>query len=154
MKILILGNVGAGKTTFSNKLSKILKIKNYSLDDIVYDKDLKRNKIEVEKIINNISKEDNWLMEGTLRHDMHYLLKLPDLIILLDPPYYLIKYRIITRFIKQKLRITKANYKVDLKLLKQMFKWAKAYNINKPMLIKEIAKYHQKLIITKSFDIK
>ena len=35
-KIYIVGNVGSGKTTFANKLSKALNIKNYELDSLVW----------------------------------------------------------------------------------------------------------------------
>jgi len=35
-KIFVLGTIGSGKSTFSKKLSLILKIKHYDLDDIFW----------------------------------------------------------------------------------------------------------------------
>lgn len=54
MKILIIGSVGSGKTTFAKKLSKELKIKHYEIDSIVHDDEnnKKRTPNEQRKIIN------------------------------------------------------------------------------------------------------
>lgn len=45
------------------------------------------------------------------------------------------KRRIIKRFIKQKLRLEKSNYKPSVKLLKQMLIWNKKFEYNKKELM-------------------
>ena len=52
--------------------------------------------------------------------DLYYLLEMSDKIIYLDIPKRTRNVRIFTRFIKQKLKIEKSNYKPTLKMLKLM----------------------------------
>ena len=75
MKILIVGIVASGKTTLARKLSKLLDIKHYEIDSVVHDdiNDVKRSEAEQKKIFNKINKEDNWIIEGTLRKHLFYL---------------------------------------------------------------------------------
>ncbi len=46
-----------------------------------------------------------------------------DLIIFLDTKYSIRTYRIIKRFLKQKLKLEEANYKPTLEIFFKMFKW-------------------------------
>lgn len=150
MKILIIGNVASGKTTFAKKLSNKLKIKYYELDNIVFDsKNNKRSLTEQKQIINNINKNDNFILEGTLRHNLYFLLSLADQIYFLNPSIFIIKFRIIKRYFKQKIQLEKANYDINLSLLKSMFKWANEFEKNKNNFMKLLNKYQNKLIIIK-----
>lgn len=62
-KILIIGIVASGKTTFAKKLSDILNIPYYELDDIVHNKEIKgrpkRTVEEQKKHIRNICLNDD-----------------------------------------------------------------------------------------------
>lgn len=152
MKILIIGIVASGKTTLAKKLSKEYNIKHYEIDLIVHDdKDnYKRTNEEQQNLIKRINENDNWIIEGTLRKNLFNLLQLADIIIYLDIPLIVRKRRILTRFIKQKLRIEKSNYKPDLKMLKNMYKWTKDFEKNKKEFENTISKSGKKIIVLKS----
>lgn len=149
MKILIIGSVASGKSTYSKKLSSKLKIKRYEIDSIVHDdiKNIKRTPEEQLKIINKINKKDSWIIEGTLRKNLYYLLDYADKIILIDTKYRVRKYRIIKRYIKQKLKIEESNYKPSIKMLRKMFEWNKKFEKEKQELLKYLKKYEYKLEI-------
>lgn len=147
MKILIIGSVASGKTTLSKKLSKKINIKRYEIDLIVHDdkNNYKRTHLEQLKIIKNINKNKDWIIEGTLRNNLDILLEMSDKIIWINNKIIVRDFRIITRFIKQKLKIEKSYYKPNLKMLKSMFKWNKEFN--EIEFQKRIKKYRDKLII-------
>jgi adenylate kinase family enzyme len=148
MKILIIGSVGSGKTTLAKKISNKLEIPYYEIDSIVYN-DIKKEKRltqEQDNIIKNINKNNSWIIEGTLRKNLNYLLDLSDKIIYLNTNYNIRKIRIIKRYIKQKLKLEKISYKSNLKLLIQMYKWNKEFEINKDEFEHQLTKYNDKLI--------
>lgn len=148
MKILIVGTVGTGKTTLAKKLSKQYKIRYYEIDLIVYDDEnngRKRTIDEQNDIIKKINKNEDWIIEGVLRKNLEYLLELADKIIYLNIPKYKRNIRILTRFIKQNLKIENANYKPDLKMLKNMYKWSKKDEEGKEEFQKMLNKYEDKL---------
>ena len=151
MKILILGIVGSGKTTIARKLSNRLNIKHYEIDSIVHDdiKCIKRSKSDQIRIFNKINKS-SWILEGTTRRNQEHIIENADIIYFLDVPKYMRYYRIIKRFIKQKIGIEKINYKVDIKLLKDMFKWTNDFENDKEVFLKRITKYQYKLIVLDS----
>lgn len=148
MKILIIGIVASGKTTLAKSLEEKLNIKHYEIDSIVHDdlNNKKRTPHEQEEIVNQINKQSEWIIEGTLRKNLEYLLNLADKIIYLDIPLRTRKIRILTRFIKQKLRIEKCNYEPTLEMLKQMYIWTSNYEKEREEREKIINKYRYKLI--------
>ena len=150
MKILIIGAVGTGKTTLGKQLSKKYNIKHYEIDSIVHDDNeggTKRTEEEQNRIINQIDEEKDWIIEGTLRKNLYYLLEISEKIIYLDIPKRTRNFRILTRYIKQKLKIEKSNYKPTLKMLKLMYKWSGEYENNKQQLAVCLNKYIEKLEI-------
>ena len=154
MKILIIGIVASGKTTLAKKLSKELNIRYYEIDSIVHD-DLNARKRTIEeqsKIINEINQKEDWIIEGTLRKNLYYLLELSDQIIYLDIPSAIRKRRIFTRFLKQKLGIEKCNYKPTLRMLKSMYKWTKDYEKERVDFEKHLEQYSKKLIILNNIN--
>lgn len=149
MKILIIGSVASGKTTFAKKLSKKLNIKHFEIDSVVHDDELgkKRTEEEQKEIFDKINSENNdWIIEGTLRKNLYYLLDYADKIIFLDIPVRKRKIRIITRFIKQKLGIEKSNYKPIFDMLKLMFKWTNDFENKREEFENKLIKYKDKLI--------
>ncbi len=152
MKVLIIGIVARGKTTLARRLSKETNIKNYEIDLIVHDDKNKRKRTnkEQQKIIEKINKQSDWIIEGTLRKNLYNLLELADKIIYLDIPIQVRKRRILLRYIKQKLKIEKSNYRPNKEMLKNMYKWTNEFENNKIELEEEILKYKEKLIVLKS----
>ena len=147
MKILIIGIVASGKTFMAKKLEHKLNIKHYEIDSIVHDDSNKRKRTpeEQKEIILEIDKQENWIIEGTLRKNLNYLLDIADKIIYLDIPIRTRKIRIFTRFVKQKLGIEKCNYKPTIKMLKQMYKWTDDYEKERQQREEIINQYPNKL---------
>jgi len=150
-KIYIVGNVGAGKTTFSKKLSKKLGIQHYEVDAIVH-KSTENGRVKQsveEQIIEfeNINKNASWIIEGTYRSSCKYLLEKADKIIFLDPSIKVRKYRIIKRFIKQQIGLERCHYKSDLEMLRSMFKWTNDFEASRTQFENMLKKYEDKLVV-------
>lgn len=149
MKILIVGSVASGKTTFAKKLSKKLNIKHFEIDSVVHDdkSGRKRTEEEQKEMFDKINLEYNdWIIEGTLRKNLYYLLEYADKIVYLNIPLKIRKRRIITRFIKQILKIEKCNYKPTFDMLKLMFKWTNDFENKREEFESKLIKYKDKLI--------
>ncbi|RFB14754.1 DNA topology modulation protein FlaR [Bacillus sp. HNG] len=154
-RIHIIGSVGSGKTTFAKLLSSKLKIPFYELDNVVWirDKagDIRRTEQEREEYLNTIIQSDSWIIEGVHNEEwvsssFHHA----DLIIFLDPSYSTRTYRIIKRFLKQKLRLEDSNYKPTWKIFLKMFKWNRHFEkVGKPHFFKKYGVYEDKLFIIK-----
>lgn len=153
MKILIIGTVGTGKSTLARKLAKEYNINHYEIDSIVHDDNdggAKRDFEEQDKIIKDIDRQDNWIIEGTLRKNLYYLLKLAERIIYIDIPKRKRNIRILIRYIKQKFKIEKVNYEPTIKMLKLMYKWSNEHEHNKYQLEEILNKYKDKLEVIKN----
>lgn len=148
MKILIIGIVASGKTTLAKQLSEKLNTQYYEIDSIVHNdlNNTKRTDKEQKQIIGNIDKNKDWIIEGTLRKNLYYLLDLADKVIYLDIPLHIRKKRILTRFMRQKLGLEECNYKPTLKMLKLMYKWTKDYENKREDFEKHLNNYSNKLI--------
>lgn len=154
MKILIVGIVASGKTTLAKRLSKEENISHYEIDSIVHD-DLNKRKRSGEEqlnIINDINKNNDWIIEGTLRKNLDILLDFADKIIFIDIDAKIRKRRIISRYIKQKVGIEKCNYKPTLEMVKNMFKWTSDFENDKENFLKRIYKYKKKLVVLKTVN--
>lgn len=131
MKIHIIGGPGSGKSFLANNLSKELGIPHYDLDDLQWDNKsdsygVKRDPVEREEMLNQILKQDDWIIEGVYFKWCKQSFADADKIYVLDIPRYKYRYRIIRRFIRRKLRIEKGK-KETLKSLKALLKWADQY---------------------------
>ena len=149
MKILIIGSVASGKTTLAKIISNKTKIKHYEIDSIVHD-DFNKRKRTIEEqinIISEINKKDNWIIEGTLRKNLYFLLDFADKIIYLNVKLNKRKIRIFTRFIKQKIGIEECKYKPDINMLKMMYKWTSEFEKEKTIFEQKLTKYMEKLDI-------
>ena len=154
MKILIIGIVASGKTTLAKRLSKENNISHYEIDSIVHDdfNNRKRSVLEQLEMINDINKNNDWIIEGTLRKNLDVLLEFADKIIFIDIDKKIRKRRIVSRYIKQKLRIEKCNYKPSLEMVKDMFKWTNDFEKEKISFLERIYKYEDKLIVLSSVN--
>lgn len=153
-KILIVGGIGSGKTTLARKLSKLLKIRNYELDNIAY----KRREIyekyppEIrDKKVKLLLKRKKWIIEGfysrTWTHKIH---KKADIIIILNVKTSVSKSRLIRRFIKRKLSLKKSNrnrkFKRTLSLIRYINDYPKKYF---QMQKKTAKKFNKNVLILK-----
>jgi adenylate kinase family enzyme len=134
-RIYILGASGSGKSFLSKKISKALRILVYDLDDLFWKHgserkyDIKRDEKERNKLLEKITKKDKWIIEGCYSSWIEDSIRKSDLVIWLDPPFHTLAYRLILRFLKRKILISKDGLK-DLGLL---LKYAKNYHVkNQP----------------------
>jgi len=136
-KIYIIGTMGSGKTTLSNKISEILDIKHYSLDNIYYIKkyDKKRKESARKKKLTEIIKKKKWIIDGVFNNWTEDVFKKADLVIWLDlNPHYIIK-NLFKRFLK------KEDEKANFKNIKSAMKYAINYRKGSKKFI-----YHKSMI--------
>lgn len=163
-RIHIIGSVGSGKTTLARTLATKFNIPHFELDNVVWKRDrsgndirdIRRSDAERDEYLNNIVNLDFWIIEGAHHKWVSSSFDNANLIIVLDTKYSIRIYRIIRRFILQKLRIEKANYKPTFKMLSKMFRWNAYFeNESKQEILNMLNQYKDKLVIVKSnADIK
>ncbi|NKE08006.1 shikimate kinase [Mesobacillus selenatarsenatis] len=160
-KIHIIGSVGSGKTTLAKELSSKLDMPYYELDNVVWIRnksgDIRRTEQERKEYLNSIMQSESWIIEGVHNEDwVSNCFRSADLIIFLDTKYSIRTYRIIKRFLKQKLRLEKSNYKPTFEMFLKMFKWNRYFeNVGKVNFFNKYAIHKGKIeIITNTNQIK
>ncbi|SFD54215.1 Adenylate kinase [Bacillus sp. OV194] len=154
-KIHIIGSVGSGKTTLARTLSSRLNVPYIELDNVVWKRnkpeDIRRSDEERDQYLNEIISSDKWIVEGVHHTWVNPSFQNADVIILLDTDYSKRTIRIIKRFVYQKLKIEKANYRPTLKIFRNMFIWNSNFEKeSKPKILKLLNQYDHKLIILKN----
>lgn len=144
--------MGSGKTTLARELSTKLQIPFFELDNVMWERhqsgDIRRSEEERIKYLNQIIQRNSWIVEGVHQEEwVSNSFQHAELIIFLDTKYSIRSYRIIRRFILQKLGIEKSHYKPDLKIFYKMFKWNRVFEkVGKPKFFNAYKKYSDKII--------
>ena len=131
MKIYVLGKVGSGKTTLSNQLSNLTEIPVYHLDEICYDGDQRLSDEKSVRKFEQILMKENFIIEDAGRKRFEYGLQKVDKIIYIDLPQCFLYYRLIKRFVKQKLKLEKSTYKPSLQILCKLFTYLQDERLNR-----------------------
>ncbi|MEA0552906.1 AAA family ATPase [Lysinibacillus irui] len=152
-KIHIIGSVGSGKTTLAKELAKTYHIPYYELDNVVWIRkesgDSMRTEQERMAYLQSIVQTDSWIIEGI--HQEEWVIQSfqqADCIIFLDTPYKIRIFRIIKRFVKQKIGIEKAHYQPTFSIFFKMFRWNKRFELKgKPKFFKQQGDVLDKLLV-------
>lgn len=101
-KILIIGTSGSGKTTLASKLSQLLNIPAYELDNLYWLPNWKAIPINLfRKEVDKLSDRDKWIICGNYSSVRDILWGKADTFIWLDYPFYLSFYRALLRSLKR-----------------------------------------------------
>lgn len=151
-KIHIIGPVGSGKTTLARTLSAKMELPHHELDNVVWERfdtgDFRRSEKERDDYLRRIIESDGWIIEGVHYEWVQQSFKNADMIILLNPPYSTRTFRIIKRFIFQKLGIEKSNYNPTFAIFRKMFVWNRHFeHKSKPEILKILSEYEEKVWI-------
>ena len=145
MKIDIIGSVASGKTTLAAELSAKYKIPYYQKDNIVWERtengDKKRRKEVRDKMFLDILARDSWIVEGSPRKCLNESFEVCDYIILLDVNILVRLYRVLCRWIRQRLGKEPYNTKPTISFLKWNIKWVFEFDKHKKQLLKHLKNY-------------
>ena len=144
-KILIVGSVGAGKTTLARWLCRKKGIPHYELDGEGINR-RKRTPQEQMEVLRQIDLTGAWIFEGTLRESYAEILMWAECIVFLDPP--------LPCFIKQCLGLETCHYKLDVEMLRLMYKWTREFEASRPAFEARLKAYGGRVMHAKHLNEK
>lgn len=148
-KIYIIGPVGSGKSTLAKKLSKKYNIKNYELDSIVWNDEngIKRSNEEISKIFNRIIRQKSYIIEDVGRKIFEKGVTESNIIYYIKLSKFRLYFRVLKRWLKQKLFLEDSNYKPTIGVLFKMFGWLHKDLKGQNEKIQKIKNSNQNIII-------
>jgi adenylate kinase family enzyme len=97
-KVLVIGSGGAGKTALATKLGELLGLPVIHLDSLFWKPGwVETPKPEWKSLIENLVKQDSWIMDGNYGGTIEERLKACDTVVFLAFPRILCLYRVIKR---------------------------------------------------------
>lgn len=100
-KIAVIGSSGAGKSTFSRELGKILRIEVFHLDRLHWRPGwVEPPDEEWEAIQRDLVKKDSWIIDGNYSGTIYIRIEAADTVIFLDLPRAVCAWRVIKRRIQ------------------------------------------------------
>lgn len=98
MKIMIIGSVGSGKSTFARKLGEILHLPVYHLDFYFWKPGwIETPRNEWEEFHNQLVAKERWIIDGHYGRTLDIRMQAADVIILFDLSPLITTYRVIKR---------------------------------------------------------
>ncbi len=158
MKLYLVGTVGTGKTTLANRIGERTGISVFHLDEVLHVKDGKtgksgnrrRTEEEWKPIFEAALNSSDWILEDTGRLIFSEGLKRAEKIALLELPPLVIRFRLVRRYLRQKLSLESCAYRPSIWMLRNMFRWAKKYKTGKDELKERLALYSDKLTVLRN----
>lgn len=123
-RVLVIGSSGAGKSTFSRRLSAVTGLKVVHLDMLHWKPNwTEPDKDEWRETVENALRGEAWIMDGNFGGTMEMRIRAGDTVIFLDLPRTLCVYRILKRVVtyrkgKRPDMAPGCDEKFDLKFLK------------------------------------
>lgn len=143
-RVLVIGSSGAGKSTFSRRLSEKTKLPVVHLDVLFWKPNwVETDKEQWQKIVGEALEGDSWIMDGNFSGTMPMRFEKCDTVIFLDMPRLLCIYRILKRVVtyRKGSRPDMADG-CDEKFDWQFLKWVWHYpNRSRPKVQKLLAEY-------------
>ncbi|TCZ71832.1 DNA topology modulation protein [Paenibacillus albiflavus] len=152
-RILVIGSGGSGKSTLSQKLSKILNLPVIHLDTYFWNPNwIPKPNDEWDMLVEQFTNKDQWIIDGNYSRTMDIRIKKADLIIFLDMPRLLCIYRIIKRRImyhkKTRPDMNKeCPEKIDWEFVKWVWNYRKRSRMNTIKKLEQIRENQQVIII-------
>ena len=143
-KVLVIGSSGAGKSTFSRRLSEKTGLPLIHLDKLYWKPNwVETDKAEWKKIVEKALAGDSWIIDGNFSGTLPQRLEKCDAVIFLDLPRLLCIYRILKRVVTyQKGKRPDMADGCDEKFDWQFLKWVWNYpNRSKPKIEKLLAEH-------------
>jgi adenylate kinase family enzyme len=104
-KVLVIGSGGAGKSTFARRLGARLKIKVIHLDSLYWRPGWAETpKAEWLKCVEELLKEESWIMDGNYSGTLELRLESCDTVIFLDLPRSVCLWRVVKRLLQYRNR--------------------------------------------------
>lgn len=154
-KIHIIGSVGSGKTTFARNLSSELGIPFHEIDNCVWDRsgkeDVRFPEKERDRQFREIIHQEEWIVEGAQHLWTKEGFQKAELIVLLDPNLWVRNYRILRRFVRQKIGLEQLNYKQTFPHLIKLYRYNYLFEkVTKDELDEDFKPYPNKLVIIRN----
>ena len=140
-RILVIGSGGAGKSTVSEELHKILHLPIIRLDEHYWRPGWVRPEHdEWKKKIKDLIQKDEWIMDGNYQPTLELRLSRADAIIFMDTPRLISLFRLLNRrFTKPKTEIAPGCVeRLDRKFMSYIWRYEKT---QRPKIIKLLEKY-------------
>jgi len=152
-KLYIVGPVASGKTTLAREIARLWGITATEGDGIIHGIDptanggnTKRPEAERDALLSEILARPSWILEDTGRAYFEAAWKQADAVVLLVPPLPMRLFRIVRRWIRQKMELETCLYKPTWWMLKMMFHWTRNFYNGKDTLVTRLQPYDNKLI--------
>ena len=156
MRIYVIGPVGSGKTTLSQKLSKKYNIKYYELDKVAWDDEhgnIKRSDEEALKIFNDIIKQKSWVIEDVGREKFKKGRDKADIIYYIKMSRLKSYYRVSKRWLKQRLGLERYNHPPTLSQWFYYISTVNTYYSKQKEKLKSLEEYNDKVKYVTKKDI-
>lgn len=138
MKLYITGSVGSGKSTLARRIGALTGVGCVHLDDIMYEPDpsdpgdnRKRDPALRDRMFSGIISSESWVIEDAGRACFAEGMRAADTVVILNPPRLKLYFRVVRRWIRQRLGREKSGYRPDLVMLKLMVRWVGEYDISR-----------------------
>ena len=146
-KVIVIGSGGAGKSTFSKRLGKVLSIDVIHLDLLYWKPNwVKTPAEEWSKVVEKIVSRDSWIIDGNFGGTRELRIRASDSVIFLDIPRRVCLYRLLKRFVLHRGRnrpdmTVGCNERFDMEFLQWVWNYPK---ISKPRIMRRLGELTDK----------